>query len=292
MRAAVVGLAVAAGGCNAIFGLDPTSQRDGDGGVIDAATTGDGGAAWNTPVPLTVAADPLLAEDDPAMGPGGLELYWSIDIGDGQKDIVRSVRPDVDEQFTVFQPVAELNSAFSDATVRIVSDATTLYMASDRAGAGTFDIFTASRVGPSWSKLQQLGEPYSSAGNDIALSPCTGASRFILASDRLGNLDLLEISKDGIQFTANSDNAETSPFVTEDCLTLYFAMDTGSGTGQDIFVTTRESTGLPWKAPRRVDELSGESDEQDPWVSGDGSVMLFASDRSGSWDIWQASVGR
>ena len=41
---------------------------------------------------------------------------------------------------------------------------------------------------------------------------------------------------------------------------------------------------------RRIDELSTDSDERDPWLSPDGRELYFSSDRSGQYAIYVAAV--
>jgi hypothetical protein len=297
MRAAALAIAALACGCNAIFGLDPTSLGDDE---LDGGTSVDGAAAdartsWDTPVPLEVAATTAVREDDPAMGPGGLELYWSVSLGGDQKDIHRSTRLDTDEPFVASQTVIELSSVGSDATVRISADGMTLYMASDISGAqaGDLEILTAQRTGPSWTGLGELGPPYSSPGSDHAATPCGGGSRIVVASTREGlDHDIFEISKDGVTHAVATGADEISPFITEDCLTLYFAADLGEGNGRDIYVTTRDEVGAEFGPPQRVEELSSRANEEDPFISADGSTFLFATDRAGDWDIWESRMGR
>jgi hypothetical protein len=89
-----------------------------------------------------------------------------------------------------------------------------------------------------------------------------------------------------IMAISSMTSSEDDPSVTEDGLELFFNSDRG---GQDdIWVSTRTSTNLPWGPPREVIELNSPQVETTAVVSADGYLIRFASSRPGSFgqDIW------
>jgi hypothetical protein len=72
-----------------------------------------------------------------------------------------------------------------------------------------------------------------------------------------------------------------SPFLTEDCLTLYFA----AGASGDLYLMRRDAIVAPWGNPEAIGELNTtDGSESDPWLSSSGRHILFSRDG----DIWEA----
>jgi WD40-like Beta Propeller Repeat len=83
---------------------------------------------------------------------------------------------------------------------------------------------------------------------------------------------------------------DDKPTLTADQLELYFlsTRDGGPG-GGDVWRSTRSSAGALWDSPSLVAEVSSESHEKSPAVSGDGLTLWLASDRAGGQgglDVW------
>jgi len=91
----------------------------------------------------------------------------------------------------------------------------------------------------------------------------------------------------------DSPGLNISPFVMPDGLTIYFGSDRG-GSGMDIYWSTRTSRADSWGAPQVVTAPAatainhGTADDFSPCLPSDGSVMIFASDRSGVTDLYRS----
>ncbi len=85
-----------------------------------------------------------------------------------------------------------------------------------------------------------------------------------------------------------SANNEDRPVVTADGLTL-FAQSNVSGT--HIYVATRTSTAAQFGSLAQVQGINGTGAtiDADPWISGDGLTMYFASTRNGTYDIFRST---
>lgn len=92
----------------------------------------------------------------------------------------------------------------------------------------------------------------------------------------------------------NSDKQDKSPFLHQDSETLYFVSecsDTRWGAGKfDIFYTQKDENG-GWKEPKNIGyPINSEHDEVGLFVSTDGKLAYFASNRmrqaNGGWDIY------
>jgi Tol biopolymer transport system component len=85
----------------------------------------------------------------------------------------------------------------------------------------------------------------------------------------------------------SSPSTEDDPSFTADHLTIVFT-STRNGTGDDIFLGTRpDPEGSFSLLP--LDALLSPAEESSPELSADGTTLLFASDRSGDFDIYMAT---
>jgi Tol biopolymer transport system component len=127
-------------------------------------------------------------------------------------------------------------------------------MGSDRGMPGLYQIYLAERSG-SASGLREFGPP----------EPVT------------------ELSFE--------EQSTVDGFLTDDGLSLFYV--TGPEIGPaDMYVASRRATTDRFELAVPLSDLNTESDERDPWLSPDGSLLFFASDRSGRYEIYVARVHR
>jgi Tol biopolymer transport system component len=119
---------------------------------------------------------------------------------------------------------------------------------------------------------------------------------YALSSASTADFDITSTSGSGTLVNVNSPFAETSPVVTPDELTLYFASNRGSdgGTESDIWVATRKKKTDAFDPPTRVDALSSASDESPGFISSDGCRMYMTRDDGavGGPNLYFASKGK
>lgn len=292
-RVALLSIALATAACDVVLGLDPVTLRDAS--AVDATPVDAPLGPWSNATPLTLAAT-ADDEEDPAESPDGSELYFMVQspLSTTGADLVLTVR-DGTGGWSPPTLVAELNSDAFDGAPRLSADGLTLYLSTDRpGGTGSMDVWFATRdaVGATWSVPQPLAVPMlNTAGIDRTLSPCRG-DRFVFASDRLtATSDLFELVDGAAVPIATAGNPgffEGTPFVTDDCLTVYFAANPDGDL--DLFTITRASVTAAWSAPERL-ELSTAVPDSDPWVSADGHRLLFSRDvtATNNFDLYQAT---
>lgn len=90
----------------------------------------------------------------------------------------------------------------------------------------------------------------------------------------------------------NGTDSDGTPFLTKDGLTLFFHSTRAGGPGdRDIWQATRSALGEAWSNVALVPVINSGSTDHLPFVSDDGLVLLFSSNRSGgsgASDLWEA----
>jgi hypothetical protein len=196
--------------------------------------------------------------------------------------------------------VSAVSDPLTDDDPTATGDALELFWASERGGAttGYADIYTVMRASldAPWSTpapvtaLNSTSEDQSpgiTASNttivfyrhnsttDTALMIATRSSPAVAWGTPVAILEL------------DTPVLEKSPFLTSDGLTIYYSSTDGMTTS-DLYVATRTSTSEPFAAGVPMSELETATNDDDPWLSSDGHVMYFASDRSGNFEIYEA----
>jgi len=116
-----------------------------------------------------------------------------------------------------------------------------------------------------------------------------GGDDFDLFSARRGNVDEAFPGGTRIPTVSRTGVAEYEPFLTEDGQTLYFASNPSNQ--ERIYVARRTPSG-DWGAAQIVDGLGTPTGNFLPVPSSDGTVLYFASVRSGTPQTWQLEVAR
>lgn len=116
-------------------------------------------------------------------------------------------------------------------------------------------------------------------------------------SDRSGNQDIWVSRRDSADAAwgvpsavaeLNTPVAEQSPGVSYDGLTMWFARSLTPNQPQ-IWVTTRDSTAMPWSTPSVVTELNLPGTEISTKVDEDALILFFEWTRMGTSQIYSAT---
>jgi len=210
------------------------------------------------------------------------------------KDLYYTSRPAIGGAWT---PIAKLPfdaDATSEESPRFSGDDLTLYFATDRGTSGTLDIYSATRTmtgtNTAWAAKPQPVLGVNTGAVEKWLAPC-GTNRYVVVRNNTATgSDLYEGTFGGGDpapiDALNTASNETGAFLTQDCLTLYFASN--RKTRVQIYVSQRKAIGQPWQPAQPVDDLkiTGTDDQQDPWLSADGHSFAFASDAGGTNDVY------
>ena len=274
-------------------GEDDAAATPIDAGATDAGTLGP----WSAPAKIPQASTGG-SEDDATLTSNALEMVFAIDdpAGKNGKDLYYSSRPSAAAAWTTAVKLPFNSTTQSDETPRFSADDKTLFFASGRTtnSNGKLDIYTVTHPAPgsaNWGTPAQLTTPAVNTGTltEKWYMPC--GTHYILVQDTTNNgTDLFEGSP-GNPLTAiatlNSTQNETGTFVTPDCLTIYFA--SARGTFTKIYKSTRQAATMPWLPPTAVVDFpiaAGNGNQEDPWMSPDGRTFVFASDSSGTKDVY------
>jgi Tol biopolymer transport system component len=220
---------------------------------------------WDTPANLGPPVNSSAFEGQPSISADGLELYFADGThgntgpyrpsGYGGSDLWVSMRPTTNDPWA--NPVnlgPIVNGSASDSDPEISADGLTLFFHSDRPGGyGYTDLWVTTRP----TKDNHWAEP-------VNLGP-----------------------------TINTWEYDGDPDVSSDGLSLFFC-NYGRVTGYghtDLWLSRRPTTNHPWEEPVNLGPIvNSTTDDSDPTISADGSMLYFGSNRSGVWELWQAPI--
>jgi Tol biopolymer transport system component len=278
------------------------SSSVGSGGS-SGGTTGnqtDAGGTFGTPQVVTGLRSDTDDVLDPTMTFEQLEIYFASPTG-GQTDIWVSTRTVATDPWGPSTLVAELSSPQNDQGPEVTVDGLTMYLASDRGGSGMRIYVSQRRTRDTpWA----TPTPVSSLGTST-LDEAPGLDRSQLnlafASQRGTATDAHLFSATRPDTSAawqniaelsalNSAWQDTDPALFSNGAGLVFASRrlTQGGTS-DLFEAARPDETSPFASLAPITALNTSFNEEGPWLSQDGTLILFASDRSGHYRIYQAS---
>ena len=281
--------------------------------IEDAATSFSG---FGVPQNLGATVNSTVIDEHPVISPSGLSLYFSSDRagGLGGRDIYVSRRASVNAVWGEAQNVAALNSTTNEAPGSISPNGREMFMNSARpGGSGSADLLVATRTDPnndfSWSAPVNLGPIVNSSlgeqNPNYFVNPVNGLGTLYFSSDRSsGTVNVKDFyqsarAADG-SFGApslidelNSTGDEARTAIRNDGLEIFFSSTRLTNTtSQAMFVATRPSVTSPWTVPVALASINDGGNAGQPALSGDGTVLYFASGRSGgsgSNDLFSAT---
>jgi hypothetical protein len=273
--------------------------------VGDASPAGDALGEFGAPMRADPLSDPLT-DDDPTATGDALELYFAserIGMAGGYADIYVSRRNLRSDPWGAPQNVAELNGADEDQSPGISSDGLTIYFSSRRPAPipGTnSNIWMATRASRSdpWSTPTFVAE-LSTTLDEFEPQPDESNLRLALYRDNGGGDRELFESRRATPLDAwgtpvslanvNGPGDERSPCLRDGGRELWFASDRDSATAgvYDIYMATRTTTADAFSAGAAASQLNSAARDDDPWISPDGRVLLFTSERDGNPEIYE-----
>ena len=237
-------------------------------------------------------------DDDPALSADLLLLYFNSqrDGGQGQEDIWLARRASPLASFSSPAPERALNSEQRETGLALSDDALSLWFSSDRdGGAGGLDVYLATRASldESW-RLARVTE-LSGSGDDLVSSLSADGRSLFLArrDDEDDDYDLFVAQRSG------SDRVFSPP---EPIVSLNTGDEESDavwlGEERGLVFTRDEQLVLAPAYPRVSDALvplatlNSDDDDRDAWFSRDLSYVIFSSDRSGAYRLYEARLRR
>lgn len=295
----------AAGSGGGTTGGSSTSEAD----TTSESSAGDSSTGEPSDEPLGPFDTPvaeadlnsIYSEDDPTLTGDLLEIYFASNRS-GSEDVWTSTRASVGAPWEPPVAVESVNSLFTETFPEVSPDGLVLLLASDRNSATDLDVYISQRT----DRSQPWPAPVSVVGAstvgtiDYGATPVSDLGRVFLCLDvagGLGQADIYEAPADltsGVVSAAvhvpelSTAFADCSVSVSPSGREIFFESTRPIGVGFDwnLWVATREGAGAPWGEPVAVEELVGEFDEVDPWLSPDRRTLWFASGTLGGYDLY------
>jgi hypothetical protein len=259
-----------------------------------------------------------------------LEIYFTTNEDpDGNGDVWSARRASKDAPFVDAAPVDAVNSPVRETSAALAPDGLTLWVGSTRpGGSGGIDIWVSQRTGRSaaWSVPIPITELNTSADDiprplgqhDLVMPLASTQTTPLNQADRNYQTYLARRSDANAPFQRPAvipeidtlNRSVVDGFLTDDGLVLFYAsageaplatdagaVDAGAGAAADggvanadLFVAFRRSPALPFTVFAPLDDLNTSGGEFDPWISPDGTVVYFTSDREGETHIFRAPI--
>jgi len=166
--------------------------------------------------------------------------------------------------------------------------------AADRKGFGSCDIFFSQKVGDTWSKPQNMGQPINSQYWDTQPSISSDGNNLFFVSKRNGgkggsDIWMSTLTKEGYWGTPvnlgdsiNTEYDEASPFIHPDNQTLYFSSYGHTGMGSsDLFITRKNKDGKFIKPVNLGYPINTSNNENSLIVNAQGTKAYYSSIRNG-----------
>jgi len=274
---------------------------------------------FSTPTNLGLPVNTLASDGSPHISPDGLAFFFSSGRpgGLGNSDIWVTTRASLSDPWG--EPMnlgGTVNSSADDWAPSLSPDQLELFFTSKRPGGpgGFSDIWVTTRATKEddWDRPEPLGPNINTSDFDghpsissdgLAFFFCTWTTG--TARPGFGSSDIWVTSRPSLSdpwaepvnlgATVNSSAFEGEQDISDDGLCLFFSGDRPGGSGgADIWVTRRATINDPWGNPVNLgSKVNNSGTDAMADISNDGSVLFFASDRSGGYnvfDIWQVSI--
>jgi hypothetical protein len=284
--------------------------------VIACALAGCGGTVVDLgdprPPPYRFGTPRLLAElgtttsnQNPTLTGDLLDIFFTSNRSDMSADVWAAHRALPTDPFDAPSLVAEVSSPMYETSPAISVDGLSLYVGSDRDGTtGSIDIWSATRADRAavWSTPENL-TALNSPANDIPRPPGQHGLVMPMASERdvTGGYRTYLAQRPDVNQPFGAPAVITGlvggdifadAFLSDDGLTMFYAAAIGTAK-PDLFVAWRATTADRFSLPTPLTDLNTAADERDPWLSPDGTMFYFTSDREGDvLQIFEVSARR
>lgn len=113
-----------------------------------------------------------------------------------------------------------------------------------------------------------------------------------LANVLIGALDAFDIKTHPALVAINTPAQEFSPTFTPDGKTMIFSSNRATGKGGFSHLYVSHLIDGQWSAPEPLQSVNSQYNDETPYLSHDGKILLFASDRDGSVELPRDAHGQ
>ena len=261
---------------------------------------------FQPPAVVGALMDTRAFDDDPTFTDDLLELVFNTDrdtTAPSDDSLWVSTRSAPSDPWGPPHAIDELNSAnYQDTTPGIGGDGLTIWFASTRPGGpGQYDLWTSTRPDRStvWATpvlVTELNTPAQEVAPQV-----TQSGLFMVVETNqpggAGGHDLYQTTR----ATVNDQWGAVEPILGVNTpaneyagrfvlggRVIVFCSDRNSANRQDVFYAERATLGEPFGPAQPIDGINTTSNDFDPWPSEDFHYIVFASDRSGNSEIYEA----
>jgi Tol biopolymer transport system component len=239
----------------------------------------------------------------PAPSADGLTMFFSA-VG-ADEDILFSTRASRANAFGPAVPVPGVNLPDSaDGTPFLSFDGGSLYFFSDRLDAeaqGDRDLWVAQASGPGvgFDAPAVVGGVNGSGLEHLPRLSPDGLTLMFVSSrvTTSGGSNIFESQREDLDAPfntpvelpgVNSDARDEGFWLSEDGLTVYFASNRLPEAAMDIWVAERPDRASPFGTAVNLEAVNTPGNELDPAITSDGFELFFASDRSGTMQLYRS----
>lgn len=238
-----------------------------DGAVGDAP--GDAQSGWAPPAPVPGLDMQPGGQTDPSFTADRLTLVYS----DGA-DLFIGVRPATTSAFVVTTLTA-LNSTAAEVSPEISANGNTIYFTSERATPGLGDVYRSRLEVNGWSVPVPVTELNNAADDegDVAVAP-DGLTAIVARNNSLLRTTRATTTSTWGTLSPTGIGGLPSPAAPslDAAGNVYFH----AGVQRDLYVATR--SGNSYLPPALITELATSTRDAAPFVSADGTFMMFEHD--------------
>lgn len=248
------------------------------------------------PTPVLLAEGSIsshINERDFALSPDGNEIYYTISTPKSSFQTIVFSKKQKDNKWSAPE-VATFAGTYSDLEPAFSADGNALYFSSNRPVTGKaskdFDIWKVTRTDRGWSEPQNLGAPVNTEADEFYPSITASGNLYFTAAYKggVGKEDIYVSSFVNRQYqkpvvldtAVNSKLWEFNAFVSPDERFILFTSygrkdDSGGG---DLYISVKDNSGK-WKPAQNLKELNSKQLDYCPFVSPDGKILFFTSER-------------
>jgi Tol biopolymer transport system component len=288
----------------------PDTAPTGDGPPVDGSTDAppaatclerwrDGTIAFGTPAQIAALSSPDV-DRDPYLMPDERTIFFSTyRSGASNGDVYFATRLSVTAPFGTPVRRDDISSDDADTRFSMSSDELTSVFGSNRdVTQGNFDVWLATRMNKAAPFLfVQGGVSNINSGNDEhdpelsadgqRLYLAVGNPQRIAVSQRTSPIGQFGSAQELSALFSNTGDADPSLSPDERIILFSSRRDGGDA---DHHYATRADKNAAFGTPVIVPTINSNEDDGDPAVSADGCRLYFASDRSGNWELYVASM--